>query len=164
MWFYPLCILCVKSELYRLIYLELANYSFCSNDFFKHLTFPGSYQPPWLPSLHTGIFYRNPLLLLRCALSDTPAARGLCPVIKVTVVLSSASCCSNAQVPPAGKKKMWQIVPIPINQENAGFSSKLRGRLLLPTVLVTVLFQLCVNSIFLWCVLCQGYASRVSPE
>lgn len=66
MWIFSLSV--PEGELYMSFYSGLADYSFYCNDFLNIWLFSGW----WLLSLHTDVFYRNPSLLPRCALSDTP--------------------------------------------------------------------------------------------
>lgn len=120
----------------RLIDLDLPDYVW---HFFRYLS------GQWLPLLHTGIFHRNSLLLARCSLSDTPAVRGLCPFNKVSPPAAVAMLRMLLQE----RRCDWPCPFLLIRQMQVSLQSRTGGCSCQPAVLVTALFQLCVNPIFL---------------
>lgn len=128
--------LCTREWGCRLIDLELPDYNYCLNIwlFFRYLS------GQWLPPLHTGIFYRNSLLLPRYALSDIPAVRGLCPSSKVSPPAAVAMLRILLQERRCG----WSCPLLLVRQMQASLQSKAGGCSSQPAVWVTVLFQLCV--------------------
>lgn len=129
---------CTIEWVMQIDWLELPDYNFCLNI----LSF---FQVSIRPPLHTGIFYRNSLLLPRCAVFGIPAVRGLCPISNV--------------FPPAAVPMLrillqerrcdWPCPFLLIRQMQAFLQSRAGGCSSQPAVLLSVLFQLCVNSTFL---------------
>lgn len=121
----------------------------------KHLAFfPVSIIP-----LHISIFTETHYCFPGVH-SDIPAVRGLCPVSKV----SSPAAVAILRILLQERRCDWPY-PFPlIRQMQALLQGRAGSCSCQPDISVTVLFQLFVNSIFLYCLLYRGYASRVFPE